>query len=105
MNSLNKNIISIKSLNHKIIYMIMRVITIMIGLTVVKRLFKSFLFLVDTLRVSTPSFSIFSDKRLVKECVILTRKRIRYLTSLLSKLFSKNINILFCFICIINGKI
>ena len=81
MNQLNNNIISITSLNHKIIYMIMRVIIIMIGLTVVKRLFKSFLFLVDTLQVSTPSASQISWNSLVKVYVTLSRKKMRYLTN------------------------
>jgi len=83
MNQLNNNIISITSLNHKIIYMIMRVIIIMIGLTVVKRLFKSFLFLVDTLQVSTPSASQISWNSLVKVYVTLSRKKMRYLTIVL----------------------
>ena len=45
------------------------IITIVIGLTTVKRLFKPFLFLVETCKVSTPSASQISLNKLVKEYV------------------------------------
>ena len=71
----------LKYINYKIIVIMIRVITITIGLTTVKRLFKPFLFLADTLQVSAPSAFHFLEVTLVKDHSDPCRKNSFRLTS------------------------
>jgi hypothetical protein len=85
MKLLNDNNVFMENFSNKITFFIMRVIAIMTGLTIVKRLFKPFLFIADTLQVSAPSaFQILGTK-----LVILYAYLARNTTCLLTEMDKK----------------